>query len=150
VTAVTRGPLARSYTNVVFFGTRQRAATLWSSEVFMQAISNLGFAAKFGLLITAAPMVLGLAFAARPKEHWLALMRPLTLASLFATIANVFLGVTNSFVWAARNAVATPTDVRLLHGLAEVAVVGFLSFAFLTIGWLAVAAGMRRLSYPTA
>jgi hypothetical protein len=119
-------------------------------EVFMQAISNLGFAAKFGLLITAAPMLLGLVFAARPREQWLALMRPLTLAGIFAATANVFLGVTNSLAWASRTAVATPMDVRLLGGLSEVAVLGFLSFAFLTVGWLAVAVGMRRTSYSMA
>jgi hypothetical protein len=77
-------------------------------------------------------------------------MRPLTLAGMFATMANLFLGVTNSLVWASRRAVATPMDPQLLHGLAEVAVVGFLSFVFLSVGWLGVAAGMRRLSYPTA
>jgi hypothetical protein len=112
----------------------------------MQAIRNLGLAGIFGLLITAAPMLLGLAFAARPREQWLALMRPLTLAGLFAATANVFLGVTNSLMWASRTAVATPMDVRLMAGLAEVMVLGFLSFAFLTVGWLAVATGMRRLA----
>ena len=30
-----------------------------------------------------------------------------------------------------------------MAGLAEVAVLGFLSFVFLTVGWLAVAAGMK-------
>jgi hypothetical protein len=116
----------------------------------LQAIRNLGFATTFGLLITAAPMLLGLAFAVWPREQWLALMRPLTLAGMFAAIANVFLGVTHSLVWASRNAMATPMDPQLLHGLAEVAVLTFLSFAFLTVSWLGVAAGMRRLSYSMA
>jgi hypothetical protein len=111
----------------------------------MQAIRNLGLAGLFGLLITAGPMLLGLAFAARPNERWLALMRPVSLAGIFAATANVFLGVTNELMWASRNAVASPMDPRLLAGLAEGAVLGFLSFAFLTVGWLAVAAGMRRL-----
>jgi len=110
----------------------------------MQAISNLGLAGLFGLLITAAPMLLGLAFAARPSERRLALMRPLSLAGIFAATANVFLGVTNSLVGAARNGVSL-TDSRVVPGLAEVAVLGFVSFAFLTVGWLAVAAGMRKL-----
>jgi hypothetical protein len=111
----------------------------------MQAIRNLGLAGLFGLLITAAPMLLGLAFAARPNERWLALMRPMSLAGIFAATANVFLGATNSLVWASRNTVASPLDQRLAAGLAEVAVLGFLSFAFLTVGWLAVAAGMKRM-----
>jgi hypothetical protein len=111
----------------------------------MQAIRNLGLAGLFGLLITAAPMLLGLAFAARPNERWLALMRPVSLAGIFAATANAFLGVTNELMWASRNTVASPMDPRLLAGLAEGAVLGFLSFSFLTVGWLAVAAGMRRL-----
>ena len=110
----------------------------------MRAITNLGLAGLFGLLITAAPMILGLAFAVRPDERRLALMRPLSLAAIFAATANVFLGVTNSLVWATRNG-ASHTDPRILPGLAEVAVLGFVSFAFLTAAWLAVAAGMRRL-----
>jgi hypothetical protein len=112
----------------------------------MEAISSLGFAGKFGLLITAVPMLLGLAFAARPNERWLALMRPVSLAAIFAATANVFLGVTNSLVWASRHTVASPLDQRLMGGLAEVAVLGFLSFAFLTVGWGAVAVGMRKLA----
>jgi hypothetical protein len=109
----------------------------------MQAIRNLALAGLFGLLVTAAPMLLGIAFAARPNERWLALMRPMTLAGIFAATANVFLGVTNSLVGASR--AASPLDQRMLPGLAEVAALGFLSFAFLTVGWLAVAAGMRRM-----
>ena len=111
----------------------------------MRAITNLGLAGLFGLLITAVPMLVGRGYAVRPTERWLALMRPLTLAGIFASTANVFLGVTNSLVWASRNTLASPLDQRLMAGFAELAVVGFASFVFLTVGWLAVAVGMRRL-----
>jgi hypothetical protein len=111
----------------------------------MLAIRNLGLAGLFGLLITALPMLVGLAFAVRPNERWLALMRPLTLAGIFAATANVFLGVTNELVWVSRNAAASLFDVRLAAGSAEVAVVGFASFVFLTVGWLGVAVGMRKV-----
>lgn len=110
----------------------------------MLAIRNLGPAGLFGLLITALPMLVGLAFALRPNERWLALMRPLSLAGIFAATANVFLGVTNELVWMSRNNLTNPFDTRLLAGSAEVAVLGFASFVFLTIGWLAVAVGMRK------
>jgi hypothetical protein len=111
----------------------------------MLAIRNLGLAGLFGLLITALPMLLGLAFAVRPNERWLALMRPLSLAAIFAAIANLFLGVTNELVWVSRNTVSSLLDPRLAAGQAEVAVLGFASFVFLTVGWLAVAVGMRKL-----
>jgi hypothetical protein len=111
----------------------------------MLAIRNLALAGLFGLVITALPMLVGLAYAVRPTERWLALMRPLSLAGIFAAIANVFLGVTNTLVGASRGTVASLLDPRLAAGLAEVAVIGFVSFVFLTIGWLAVAAGMRKM-----
>ena len=111
----------------------------------MQVIRNLGVAAILGLFVTAAPMLLGLAFAVRPTERRLALMRPLSLAGMFAATANVFLGITNSLVGASRNGVSF-ADARVVPGLAEVAVLGFLSFALLSVGWLAVTAGMRKLT----
>jgi hypothetical protein len=112
----------------------------------MLAITNLGLAGLFGLFITALPMLLGFAFAVRPNERWLALMRPLSLAAIFAAVANVFLAATNELVWVSRNTVASPFDPRLAAGLAESAVVGFASFVFLTVGWLAVAVGMRKVA----
>jgi hypothetical protein len=111
----------------------------------MLAIRNLGLAGLFGLLVTAFPMLVGLAYAVRPKERLLALMRPLTLAGIFAATANVFLGVTNEFVWVSRNTVPSPFDPRLMAGWAEVMVVGFASFVFLSVGWLGVAVGMRKV-----
>ncbi len=111
----------------------------------MLAIRNLGPVGLFGLLITAVPMLVGVAFAMRPNERLLALMRPLTLAGIFAATANVFLGVTNELVWMSRNTLANPFDQRLMAGSAEVAVLGFASFVFLTVGWLAVAVGMRKV-----
>jgi hypothetical protein len=82
----------------------------------MLAIRNLGLAGLFGLLITALPMLLGLAFAVRPNERWVS-----------------------------RNTVSSLLDPRLAAGQAEVAVLGFASFVFLTVGWLAVAVGMRKV-----
>jgi hypothetical protein len=115
------------------------------SEVVMLAIRNLALAGLFGLLITALPMLVGLAYAVRPTERWLALMRPLSLAGIFAATANVFLGVTNSLVGASQGTVANLLDQRLAASLAEVAVIGFASFVFLTVGWLAVAVGTRKM-----
>ncbi len=111
----------------------------------MLAIRNLGLAGLFGLFITALPMLVGLAYAVRPSERLLAMMRPLSLAGIFAATANVFLGVTNELVWVSRNNLGSLFDPRLAAGSAEVAVLGFASFVFLTIGWLAVAVGMRKM-----
>ena len=61
-----------------------------------------GLAGLFGLFVSALPMFLGIAFAIRPNERRLALMRPVTLAGIFAAIANTFLGITNALVFVAR------------------------------------------------
>lgn len=108
----------------------------------MEAIRLLGIAAFAGLAITAIPMVLALAYAVRPNERWLGLMRPLTLSAIFATIANTFLGLANMFRGMAR--VSTPEPPYFFASMAETSVVPFVSFVFLATAWLCVAIGMRR------
>ena len=112
-------------------------------ELFTQS----SVAGKLALLISASPMMLGVAFALRPNERWLALMRPLSLAGIFAAIANLFLGLANSLHWvASRNALDGQSLRFLTAGLSEAVVFPFASFAFLTVAWLGVTIGMRRQS----
>ena len=108
----------------------------------MEAIKLLGIAAFAGLAITAVPMMLAIAYAIRPNERWLGLMRPLTLAGIFAAIANTFLGLANTFRGMARVAPAEPP--QFFASMAETSVVPFLSFVLLSTAWLCVAIGMRR------
>ena len=108
----------------------------------MNAIRQLGLAAIAGLLVSAAPLALAIAFAFRPSERRLALMRPLTLAGIFAAVANTSLGYTNTFVGLQRSATIEPG--RFYAMLAESTVVPFMSFVCLSLAWLCVALGMRR------
>jgi hypothetical protein len=110
----------------------------------MEALRYVGLAGLFGLFVSALPMFLGIAFAVRPNERWLALMRPVTLAGIFAAIANTFLGITNALMFVARAAPGEPLGPRLAPDLAETSVLPFVGFVFLTIAWLCVAVGMRR------
>jgi hypothetical protein len=110
----------------------------------MEALRFVGLAGRVGLLVGAMPMLLGMAFALRPNERWLALMRPLTLAGIFAAIANLFLGITNALIFVSRAAPGEPLGPRLAAGLAETAVLPFVGFVCLTIAWLGVVVGMRR------
>lgn len=72
-------------------------------------------------------------------------MRPLTLAGIFAAVANVFLGLINALVYLARTGQNDPSPfARAAQALAETAVMPFVAFVCLTIGWLSVAIGMRR------
>jgi len=112
-------------------------------ELPVLAIKQLGLAAIAGLVVTAVPLLVGIAFAVRPHERWLSLMRPLTLAAIFAAIANTFLGLANSFIALSRVAPVDPVGQRWAM-LAETSVVPFVSFVFLSTAWLCVAIGMRR------
>jgi len=107
------------------------------------ALRNLGIVAILGALVCASPMVLGVMFAARPNDRWLALMRPLSLAAVFAAVSNTMLGMVNILVGLSSR--AEPAPINLLAAqLAETLVVPFVSFGCLTVAWLAVAVGMRR------
>ena len=108
----------------------------------MDVFRQLGLAAFAGLAVTALPMLFGIAFVVRPIERTLAFMRPLTIAAIFAAVANAFAGLANSF-----RALSTlkPADPGIQYVLlAEVSVVCFLSFVCLSVAWLCVAIGMRR------
>src|SRR5262245_2006786 len=59
----------------------------------MQALTNASVFAKLGLLIGLAPMAMGIAYAIRPSERRLAMMRPLSLASIFAALSSMLAGV---------------------------------------------------------
>jgi hypothetical protein len=107
------------------------------------SITQLGIAAKLGLLVCAVPLAVAIAFALRPNERWLALMRPLTLAAIFTAIANTCLGFANTFRTLERLA-PTPPVGQYYAMLSEVTVVPFLSFVFLSLAWLCIALGMRR------
>lgn len=114
--------------------------------MLLDTIKQLGLAALAGLLVTAVPMLLGMAFAVRPNDRWLALMRPLTIAAIFAAVANLFVGLANTFIGLSRVQSPDPTGQRLAVMLAETCVVPFISFVFLSTAWLCVAIGMRRQS----
>jgi hypothetical protein len=106
----------------------------------------MSIAAHLALLISAAPLALGLAFLFWPNERKLALMRPLSTAGAFAAVCNVLLGLANSLIGLSRAPAGDMVPFqRMAAGLAEATVAGFLSFACLTAAWLFVAVGMRKL-----
>ena len=111
----------------------------------MEVLHQASLAAKLALLVSTLPMILGVAFALRPNERWLALMRPLSLAGIFAGVSNLFLGLANALKYLASHDPGDASTVRIAAvGLSEAAIFPFASFAFLTVAWLGVAIGMRR------
>jgi hypothetical protein len=98
-----------------------------------------------GMLVTAAPLVMGILVAVRPSERNLALMRPLSLAGIFASVSTMLLGLINSLVAIGRTETPDLSTLRIAAvALAETAVPVFVGFAFQAVGWLCVAVGLRR------
>jgi len=113
----------------------------------MQSLFNASVFAKLTLLIGLAPLATGIAYAIRPSERRLSMMRPLSLASIFAALSGMivgFVGVLAAF-GTADDASAKEWH-RSAMGLAEALVPPFLTFAFLAVAWISVALGMRRQS----
>ena len=77
-------------------------------------------------------------------------MRPLSLAGIFAAAANIFLGLVNALTYLSRVESTEPARVGVAAMvLGEASVMPFIAFACLTIGWLAVAIGMRKQTWRT-
>ena len=96
------------------------------------------------LILGFVPLVMAVVYVIRPTERHLALMRPLSLAGLFAALTGGVLGLINvlRFTWT-RELTADTYRVMAI-GAAESLVALFVGFASLTVAWLLVAVGMRR------
>ena len=100
--------------------------------------------AKLTVAVAVAAFGLAVSHVLRPTEQKLALMRPVSLASIFATISGLFGG------WVALlSATAATPDGHLpastfYQGVGESLTVGFVSFGFLAAAWLLVAAAVMR------
>ena len=109
----------------------------------LEAYSQTSIVAKMGLFLGFAPLVLSVLYAIRPTERRLALMRPLSLAAIFSALCTLLIGA----VGVLRGLAATDRPVSLpsaFLGGAEAIVPMFVTFACLTVAWLAVAVGLRR------
>lgn len=85
------------------------------------------------------------AYVLRPTERKLALLRPLSLASIFAAACSFTGGIATVL---AGIAVTGQVDARnigaILMGFRETIIPLFVAFAFLAVAWLLVGLGMRR------
>jgi len=110
----------------------------------MSTLRNAGVFAILTLIIGFVPLVMAVVYVIRPTERHLALMRPLSLAGLFAAISGGVLGFINVLhvVWT-RELTAKTYEVMAV-GAAESLVPVFVGFASLTVAWLLVAVGMGR------
>ena len=109
---------------------------------FFQMLSRMGIAAIISILICLLPLLAGGAYLLRPSEQRLAMMRPLSLAAIFAGLSGASLGAINTLrmLW-----MEPPRDTRIVAvGAAESIVTLYVAFSCLMLAWLCVAVGMRR------
>jgi hypothetical protein len=111
----------------------------------MEVLRHASIFALLTLAIDFVPLVMAAVYVLRPTERRLALMRPLSLAGLFAALTGGVLG----FLSVLRGIGVVPElserSYRLIAlGAAESLVPMFVGFACLTAAWLLVAVGMSR------
>ena len=106
-------------------------------------LQQMSIVAMLSLLIAVVPAVMGAGYALWPTESKLGLMRPLSLASLFAALAGFVGGLINILRFTVVNGLSITSSTPLV-GIAESLVPLFVSFGSLTMAWLLVAFGMRR------
>jgi hypothetical protein len=105
---------------------------------------ELSVFAKLTMTVALAALGLAVAYVFRPTEQKLVLMRPVSLAAIFATVSGLLGG------WIAVLAgIAASPDGHLpvssvYQGIAESLTVGFVCFGILAAAWLLVAVGMLR------
>ncbi len=111
---------------------------------FSDAFSQAGVFAKLSLLVGLGPPGLAMLYVARPSERTLLLMRPVSLAAIFAGISGLVAG------WIAvlmniGTTLPQPVHVAGVYvGLAESFVAPLFNFGLLAVAWLLVAIGMVR------
>src|SRR5262245_51540624 len=100
---------------------------------------QLSVFARLTMAVAVGAFGLGVAYAFRPTERKLILMRPVSLSAIFATISGLLGGWIASLA-----AIPAPADGRLpsaalYQGMAESLIVGFVSFGLLAAAWMLVA-----------
>lgn len=111
--------------------------------MFGDTLAQAGIVPLVSMFMGLLPLGMGIAYATRPGEQRLALMRPLSLATLFAAIGGTVLGVLNVLRGIGNTSqFAEPRIVAI--GLSEALVPIFVGFGFLTVAWLCVAVGLWR------
>lgn len=111
--------------------------------MFLQMLQQMGLAALLSMFVSLLPLGFGILYAARPTEQRLALMRPISLAAIFAAIHGTALGLLNVFRNVAEKEVPTFDNIAFI-GIAESLVALFFGFGCLMLAWLCVAVGLWR------
>jgi hypothetical protein len=109
----------------------------------LDVIANAGIMALACMFVGVLPLTMGVVYAIWPNEQRLTLMRTLSLATVFASVAGVALGLINELRFISRSETVTFSRVVVI-GLAESLVTLFFGFGCLTVAWLCVTLGLWR------
>jgi hypothetical protein len=110
----------------------------------MDFFRNASIFALLTLAVGIVPLIMAVVYVSRPTERHLALMRPLSLAALFAAIAGSVVGGMNVLTLAWTRDLTAENYRVMAVGAAESLVPVAVGFASLTVAWLLVAVGMGR------
>ncbi|HEY7497543.1 MAG TPA: hypothetical protein VH740_03470 [Vicinamibacterales bacterium] len=111
----------------------------------MDILRQVGIFALLTLAIDFVPLGMAVVYLLKPTERNLALMRPFSLAGLFAALAGGVLGFLHVLTGIAVTPDLSPSSYgRIAAGSAESLVTMFVGFACLSAAWLLVAVGMSR------
>ena len=107
-------------------------------------LGQVSLFAKLTIAVAIVAFGLAVAYAFRPTDQKLVLMRPVSLAAIFATIS----GLLGGWIAVLARIPATPDGhlpvADLYRGIGESLTVGFVSFGLLAAAWMLVAAGVLR------
>jgi hypothetical protein len=107
-------------------------------------LGQISLFAKLAIAVAIVVFGLAVAYVFRPTEQTLVLMRPVSLAAIFATVS----GLLGGWMAVLAGIAATPAGhlpvASLYRGIAESLTVGFVSFGLLAAAWMLVAVGGLR------
>jgi len=114
----------------------------------MELFREISLFAKLTIVVAIAAFGLAVGYAARPTEQKLVLMRPVSLAAIFATISGLFGGWIAVLTGISATADVQSAMPRIYRGIADSLTVGFVCFGLLAAAWSLVAVGMLRRVAP--
>ena len=110
----------------------------------MDILNQIGPFARLSVLVSVVPLVVALAYAIRPTERKLVLMRPVSLGVIFAAICALASGASLMCRFLAETPAGSVDMRRVYAGLGETLLPLLVGFGFLAVSWLLVAVGMLR------
>ena len=99
------------------------------------------------LLLGLFTVGVSVSFLVKPTEVKLAFIRPLSIATTYASIVGVVCGLALTLTrisWELEGGPGVMNKALLLGGISESLVPSIIGFALLTVAWIAVSFGMRK------